>query len=196
MRVTRYYGLMVWSIYAFSIGFVAGLTSATCVAQECPEGLLRTSPDSRFGIYDNGVALDRSTGLRWSRCLVGQTFSDNRCLGEPKLFDIRGYIGYMSTINESYDKDGHMWRLPNIKELASIAERGCSDPAVNLQIFPDTPKRFAIYSSTPYAGDKFYTIDLITGEQKTSTAGFGIGGVSSGPALGYSKNYIRLVSDQ
>lgn len=31
------------------------------------------------------------------------------------------------------------WRLPNLRELATIVERECTDPRVNLTVFPNTP---------------------------------------------------------
>ena len=46
------------------------------------------------------------------------------------------------------------WRLPNIKELASIVERACDSPAINEFVFPSSPGSFpeAIYwTSSPYA---------------------------------------------
>lgn len=44
---------------------------------------------------------------------------------------------------------GHAdWRLPNVKELESIAELSCHWPAIEIAPFPDTPAEL-FWSSTP-----------------------------------------------
>jgi len=42
------------------------------------------------------------------------------------------------------------WRLPNIKELKSLAELKCYSPTINGTIFPATPGA-GYWSSSPYA---------------------------------------------
>ena len=40
------------------------------------------------------------------------------------------------------------WRLPLLRELATLAERQCKNPRINLVVFPDTPAA-TFWSATP-----------------------------------------------
>jgi hypothetical protein len=47
------------------------------------------------------------------------------------------------------------WRLPNVKELSSIADKRLSHPAIDGTAFPATPSSTYswFWSSSPFAGD-------------------------------------------
>ncbi len=86
-------------------------------------------PDSRYEIQNNGSEVkDLKTGLIWQRCLVGMKFENNQCTGVAKLQNWK-------TLMKEGKNQG--WRVPNIKELQTLVDRACSDPAINGKIFPN-----------------------------------------------------------
>ena len=101
----------------------------------CPS----TPTDERFEI--NGAeVLDNRTGLTWRRCAEGQNWSGSNCTGSATTFTHEGALNHA--------KMQTAWRLPNIKELASLADRGCKFPAIDTNAFPGTSNH-RHWSSTP-----------------------------------------------
>lgn len=128
--------------------------SAAGVGQECNGGF-ETAPAGQFVVDDNNtsVVVHSTTGLTWARCLVGQNWNStsNTCDGEAVRLDWQNALKVSKDFNLTQRTD---WRLPNIKELASIVERQCVSPAANLSVFPNTPVD-SFWSSTPNtASDK------------------------------------------
>lgn len=87
---------------------------------------------SRFVVQTGGATVrDAYTGLSWQRCLVGYRWSvgEQSCLlyaDEPIRF----------TWQEALAFAGDGWRLPNAKELESIVDRNCFEPALHTGTFP------------------------------------------------------------
>lgn len=102
----------------------------------------------------NNIVNDAWTGLRWRRCLEGQTWSGTTCTGVPTDF----------THEQALAHDGHIsrgsWRLPNVKELDSLQDRTrTTSPAIDTTAFPGTTGSL-VWSSTPYVavpGEAYYT---------------------------------------
>ncbi len=96
---------------------------------------------------ESGVITDSATGLMWSVCNLGETWSESSaaCEGTAKSFNWQNALMQAKTITLAGYSD---WRLPNIKELMSIIERQCAEPAINLTLFPTT-KNEPYWSSTP-----------------------------------------------
>lgn len=78
----------------------------------------------------NNAVLDSRTGLQWRRCSEGQTWNGNICLGSNTVYTHEQVL-VMAT-----QKIG--WRLPNVKELASITDKTKVSPAVDNIVFPAT----------------------------------------------------------
>jgi hypothetical protein len=114
--------------------------------QQCNSAIPRTTPTERFDLHDNGTATDRRTGLTWRRCAEGQTWKDGRCVGDAASFS------WDEATRRFGQPDPVGWRLPELKELASIVELACSYPAINLTAFPDTPSTW-FWSASPFASN-------------------------------------------
>ena len=105
---------------------------------------------------NNGTITDPETGLIWKKCSEGQTWSGagNNCsIGAATAFTWQAALQRAQEVNDGSAGENFAetdWRLPNIKELTSIAELRCSNPAINNTIFPETLINF-FWSSSPYA---------------------------------------------
>lgn len=113
------------------------LVSSAGAEQLCKTGSIRpTAPASDFIDNKDGTVTHKRSGLVWMRCALGQTWDGSACKGEPKRYLWRQALQEA----EAADYTGHKdWRLPNVKELESIAELQCHNPAINLEVFPGTP---------------------------------------------------------
>lgn len=105
--------------------------------------------DAIFG----DAILDTATQLVWQKCLVGQ-FGEDCEKGSAQTMT---WLDAFNSVDKfTVKNDGVLgqsgWRVPNIRELASITELACSSPAINNTLFP-TPARATLWSSSPY---RFY----------------------------------------
>ena len=147
-------------------------------AQNCQESIAPTAPNSKFRV-NNGTVSDKTTGLMWMRCSLGQEWNGETCSGSAEGYS---WADGLKTAAE-YEFAGYTdWRLPNKNELESIVEGRCFSPAVNTGIFPATPSTY-FWSSSPYAAvsDGAWSVD------------FGYGTVNASVKSGLI--HIRLVRD-
>ena len=99
--------------------------ASALAASTCRTDIPESTPTAEFDLSAmNGTVVHNATGLMWSRCSLGQTWNN----GDSSL------AGFTD------------WRLPNIKELMSIVESRCFDPAINETVFPNT----AFSPESPY----------------------------------------------
>jgi hypothetical protein len=86
---------------------------------------------NRFRVSEDGLAVtDGLLGLVWRRCLEGMTWSGTTCTGNPQGFIHEAALTHARTQG---------WRVPNVKELASILDRGHASPGWDPVLFPGTP---------------------------------------------------------
>ena len=124
-------------------------TSCSLIAQTCVESIAATTPSDNFVDNGNGTITDSKHGLMWMRCSLGQTWQNDRCVGDSLALSWQQALvtahGYVYANQQG-------WRVPNVKELASITEVQCVRPAINIELFPDTPAD-DFWSSTPSVTD-------------------------------------------
>ena len=145
-------------------------------AQRCDEQINMTTPQSRFVVNAQAQTLtDKRTGLTWQRCLAGyaidhrgtDTLTDDRCVKNGvDFYTWQEALQVAESFNISSGESG--WRVPDIKELGSIVEYSCQSPAVNANLFPDTPLGEYWSSSVPHNAFGVFTIDFTDGSSKTN----------------------------
>lgn len=111
-------------------------------AQTCKTGSIpATTPSSQFTINNNGTVVDSKTGLMWKKCAEGQTGND--CRGGAETYFWHYALNQAKSVNESGGFAGFKdWRVPNMKELKTIVEKQCTQPAINTVVFPNTSDWF------------------------------------------------------
>jgi len=119
---------------------------------------------------------DPGTGLVWLRCAEGTRWSAGACVGTPGAFTWAEALAIARAA-------GSGWRLPDIKQLASLVDPGRAAPAIDTARFPNAPASW-FWSATPSGTDPAYAWYV----------NFGTG--ASGPN-GYrlDRHLVRLVRD-
>ncbi|ALO33369.1 hypothetical protein CMT41_00570 [Colwellia sp. MT41] len=122
--------------------------------QTCNSSITPSTPTSQFDLNSDGTVTDNKTELIWMRCSLGQTWnaSDSSCSGSALNYN---WQSALTTANSTSFAGQNNWRLPNIKELKSIAEQACYSPAINVSVFPDTSTS-NYWSSSPGASSNNY----------------------------------------
>lgn len=141
--------LRFWAVIALA-GGIGWLGGDAAQAQECkPGNIPALTPTADFIANSDGTVLHKKTGLVWMRCALGQTWRGANCTGAAATYDWQHALQAGAGFNVAGGHAGYKdWRIPNIKELGSIVELQCDEPAINLNLFPAAPAgRF--WSSTP-----------------------------------------------
>lgn len=126
--------MRTYFLFFFCVFFVA----AVHAAQTCNSDMPASTPDDQLIDNGDGTITDSKTDLMWKQCLEGvdgdncennspSTFTWQEALQQPGTVNVNGFAGYND------------WRLPNIRELLSIVEVQCFEPAINATRFPNIP---------------------------------------------------------
>ena len=111
--------------------------------------LLERWPSERYTDNQDGTVTDTYTQLIWMRCSLGQEWnsSNSSCDSDPEIPEEHNWLSALAFAGESYFGYND-WRLPNVKELASLRKISVKDPAIDSTAFPDTPA-MTFWTSTP-----------------------------------------------
>lgn len=157
--------------------------SLNAVAQTCNTvSLAATTPFDDFTVHNDGTVSHNKTGLVWQVCSQGQTWDAGACTGTATAHTWQTALQIPQALNTAGGYAGKTdWRLPNIKELASIVELQCVAPAINTTIFPDTVVSLPYWSSSPNTAsiEATWGIDFNNGNDGTD--------------LRHHSAYVRLV---
>jgi hypothetical protein len=146
-----------WVRFFISTAVVIFSSQQAIAIQSCEVNMPATNPASDFTFLVGGYVRHNVTGLSWSRCYLGQDFSDNgspnnytddSCIGNASLYTWQAAFTAVNNLSGN-DAGG---RLPNVKELQSIIEYACFSPAINTAVFPEIlspPGNFTVWSSSP-----------------------------------------------
>ncbi|MDP2102501.1 MAG: DUF1566 domain-containing protein [Methylotenera sp.] len=160
------------------------------------EVIVKSAPVKQRFVAENDIVKDKQTKLIWQRCSVGQTWDGTSCKGTAIKLNF----------NEAQQQANNHWRLPTVRELASLRQcssgfddsnskdlqdkgfkvaASCKPDAVRPTIAPE-------FNHTP--DDIYWTQSEFQGDSARAwSVGFGIGYVSHD--FKNSKNAIRLVRD-
>jgi hypothetical protein len=98
-----------------------------------------SSPNERFTDHRDGTVTDEVTQLMWMRCAVGQTWREGGCAGDALRLGLVQARSHAEGVNRDGSAFFNDWRVPSLRELATVSERQCREPRINLRMFPATP---------------------------------------------------------
>lgn len=113
-------------------------TPLSTQAQTCQDTILATASSVHFIPHNTDNLVDKRTNLIWSRCSIGQHWSNGNCLGTAQQLT---YVAAKDEVRNKILKEKQQWRIPTVAELSLLVELRCFNPAIDLQLFPNTPSQ-------------------------------------------------------
>jgi hypothetical protein len=167
--------------YAWIMDFASGYT--TIGSPENTAGYVRlvrgvAVSAQRFVLSADGSEVtDQHTGLIWRRCSEGMNWNGTNCDGTASP-----YTHEAALLRAANQAGSVAWRLPNIKELHSLADQTLSNPAINTTFFPATSSYY--WSSSPYIYSAMTAAWIVN---------FSDGAITTDDRM--SSNFVQLVRD-
>jgi len=170
----------------FSLPVLAA-EETVCSSNTNQKNIQASTPTSQFEFTQDGdTVTDKKTGLMWSRCPWNYSWELSTCTtgdaATGKLsWENSLYVASDNSTSDSPYLGYSDWRLPNIKEIASIVERKCAGLAINHQVFGGAGS--GVYWSNTH----------VDGSTNVRVVNFVSGQVTS--ALPTEEFFLRLVRD-
>jgi hypothetical protein len=124
---------------------LVGIVPVTVFAQP----FVISGADTPSAIDDLEV-LDEATGLIWQRCTFGRPWTGLVCgAGTGPIYTHEQALVHAQNARTATKA----WRLPNIKELASIIDWTQRTPSIDSAAFPNTMWTVNYWSATPNVQD-------------------------------------------
>lgn len=117
---------------------MAGLLAGQTAVAAC------NSNDADYLTSSQGWVLHKSTGLVWQPCLHGMSLENGSCTGIPTTAN---WIGALQAAQSNTDFQSSEWRIPNVKEVASLLELSCNT-RINEAAFAGQPTNSTLWSNT------------------------------------------------
>jgi len=135
-------------VIIYSLIFLGMANAHAAQVQVCNNQITKSAPDSRYQLQANNSEIkDNTTDLVWQRCPLGQNWTGTVCTNTAAIS-----YSWTSALQQAKNI-GDGWRLPNIKELKSLIENACYNPAINLSLFDGTPEDAIYWSSSTNIDD-------------------------------------------
>jgi hypothetical protein len=152
-----------------------GLCALTLICQPLYASCTTQKVDGSPRFISKGDEIsDQKTSLIWQRCSYGMEWTkDKGCTGALKLLSFR-------EAEEVAAKAGGGWRLPSLRELATLLDTDCGVPAVNKSVLSDIKPIFedgSPYWTSTDAGmlNMTYYVDFMKGFVDAHSRGLALG---------------------
>lgn len=122
----------------FLVTIPSWVSAQVCVSTQ------KSTPTEDFVVHNDGTVTHSKTGLMWKVCVEGQVWNSQTkgCDGQftnPRWDEINPVFDENNAFGKKIDLGYNDWRVPNYKELMSIYEVSCMEPAVNVEVFKGFP---------------------------------------------------------
>ncbi len=154
ITVTNRSRALGWLVFKIMCSVALAVFTLPAVAeQQClADVIVSSAPAQQYQVRKDGTVVDYKHHLMWKRCLEGKT-GEACAAGELNNVHWADALLWIAKHNTKGFAGFSDWRLPNVRELATLTEMQCQTPAINRDVFASAPA-VHVWSSSPY---HFYT---------------------------------------